>query len=119
MRIRNIDKNNDWKFGYNKSDYVRGAFAVALDIKMKLNEWLNDCFFQLDVGIPWDVRLGAKNQKKLLDRDIIERAESVEGVLSVFDFSSSLDGRHYKCSFKVYQEYTDDIIPISFDNIQG
>ena len=38
MRVRNIDKNNDWCFGHSTSDYVREAYAVALDIKLKIQE---------------------------------------------------------------------------------
>ncbi len=119
MRIRNVDKNWDWCFGKSGTDYVRNAYAVALDIKMSLLEWRNDCFFSLLSGIPWQVRLGEKNQKEALDNDIQETAAAVEGVLNVFNFTSSLDGRRYRGSFSVYQQYTGDTINIDFDTING
>lgn len=119
MRIRNVDANWDWTFGQSGTNYVRNAYAVALDIKMSLLEWRNDCFFSLLSGIPWQVRLGNKNQKIALDSDIKETAEAVEGVLNVFNFQSSLDGRSYKCSFSVYQQYSSDVINIDFDSING
>lgn len=119
MRIRNVTKNWDWTFGQSGTNYVRNAYAVALDIKMSLLEWRNDCFFSLLSGIPWQVRLGNKNQKIALDSDIKETAEAVEGVLNVFNFQSSLDGRSYKCSFGVYQQYSSDVINIDFDSING
>lgn len=119
MRIRNVDKNWDWKFGHSKTDYVRTAYAIALDIKMSLLEWYQDCFFQKDAGIPWDIRLGEKNQKKLLDDDIKQTVQNVEGVLAIEGFKSTLDNRRYKCSFNVFQPYSDTALPITFDTQQG
>lgn len=117
MRIRNVDKNWDWTFGQGGSNYVRDAYAVAVDIKMKLQEWQQDCFFNLPAGIPWDIRLGSKNQKTLLDEDILRISRSVEGVLNIFEFESSVDiqTRRYKCSFQVYQAYSTELLPISFE----
>lgn len=119
MRIRNVTSQHDWTFGQSGTNYVRNAYAVALDIKMSLLEWRNDCFFSLLSGIPWQTRLGEKNQKIALDKDIQETAEAVEGVLNIFNFQSSLDGRTYKCSFSVYQQYSTDVININFDTING
>lgn len=116
MRIRNIDNNNDWRFGKGLSDYVRDAYAVGLDIKLRIQEWYNDCFFDLQKGIDWETRLGYKNQKDLLDADIYTIASNVEGVLSIYDFNSMLDGRRYKCSFMVYQQYSTESIPVRFDS---
>lgn len=106
MKIRSIDKNGDWVFGKSLSNYVRNEHAVVLDIKMKLKEWFGDCFFALQNGIPWQTRLGQQNQKELLDRDIVNTIQSVEGVLNVFDFVSSTDGRRYLAQCNVYTRYT-------------
>lgn len=118
MRVRNIDSKNDWKFGHSTSDYVRDAYAVALDIKLKLQEWYQDCFFAEQNGIDWRTRLGAHNQKQLLDNDIMRIAQSVEGVISVYGFNSYVDGRRYRCDFQVYQSYSTDTLPISFDSYE-
>lgn len=116
MQVRNIDKNNDWRFGHGRSDYVRDAYAVALDIKLKIQEWYRDCFFAMQNGIDWRTRLGARNQKDLLDSDIIRVANSAQGVISIFGFNSYVDGRRYGCSFQVYQEYSTEFLPINFDS---
>lgn len=116
MRVRNVDGNNDWKFGHSYSDYVTEAYAVALDIKLKFQEWFWDCFFALQNGIDWRTRLGAHNQKDLMDSDLIRIAESVEGVISIFGFNSYVDGRRYRASFKVYQAYSTDVLTIKFDS---
>lgn len=115
MRIRNIDENNDWTFGAGQTNYVTGAYAVGLDIKLRLQEWLNDCFFALQNGINWKRRLGAFNQKLFLDNDIQRIARTTNGVLNIVDFESNKIGRKYMCSFKVYQQYSTDIIPVNFE----
>lgn len=116
MRIRNVDRNNDWTFGQSQTNYVRDAYAVVLDIKLRIQEWYGDCFFALQNGIPWQERLGGKNQKELLDADILEVAQNTEGVLNIFNFTSSLNGRRYTCSFEVYTEYSADTLPFTFDS---
>ncbi|MBQ2284226.1 MAG: hypothetical protein II244_01025, partial [Clostridia bacterium] len=65
MRVRNVDSNWDWTFGQSQLNYSRNINAVTLDIQMKLKEWYQDCFFNLEQGIPWNVRLGSHNQKDL------------------------------------------------------
>ena len=116
MRLRNIDKNNDWRFGQGLSNYIKDGYAVGVDIKLRIQEWMNDCFFNLPSGIAWDTRLSQMNQKQLLDDDIYRIASSVEGVLNIYNFDSILDGRRYKCSFEVYQIYSTDTIPVKFDS---
>ena len=116
MRVRNIDKNNDWRFGHSQADYARDAYAVALDIKLKLQEWYQDCFFALQNGIDWKTRLGAHNQKQLLDDDVQRVASSVEGVISIFGFNSYVTGRHYRCQFRVFQSYSKENLLINFNS---
>lgn len=115
MRIRNIDYNNDWLFGHGTSDYVSEAYAVGLDIKLRLQEWVNDCFFALNNGIDWETRLGSHNQKLFLDADIRRVASETNGVLDLINFQSNVVGRRYHCSFEVYQQYSTELLPIDFE----
>ncbi|MBQ2285552.1 MAG: hypothetical protein II244_07805 [Clostridia bacterium] len=117
MRVRNVDKNWDWTFGNGQLNYSRNINAVALDIQMRLKEWYNDCFFNLNQGIPWGVRLGSHNQKQLLDEDVQNTVLSVEGVLNIFNFTSQVNGRRYTCQFEVYTAYSIETIPINFEGI--
>lgn len=114
MRVRNVDKNWDWTFGQSQSNYVRNQEAVVLDIKMKLKEFYKDCFFALQNGIPWRTRLGAKNQKDASDKDIIKTVKSVEGVLNISDFESSVDARHYRAKFSIYTQYSIEAQTLEF-----
>lgn len=115
MRIRNINKNNDWLFGHGNTDYVTDAHAVAVDIKMRLQEWLNDCFFALNKGIDWKHRLGSKNQKLFLDRDIFRVASETNGVIDILNFQSNLVGRKYTCFFDVAQQFSTELLPVNFE----
>lgn len=117
MRIRDVDASNDWKFGHGQLDYTRNINAVALDIKFRLREWYQDCFFNLEQGIPWNIRLGSHNQKQLLDEDVQNTVLSVEGVLNIFNFTSQVNGRRYSCQFEVYTAYSTETIPINFEGV--
>lgn len=119
MKIRNVDKSFDWTFGQSTTNYVTEAYAVAIDIKMRLQEWQNDCFFNLPKGIDWLTRLGTHNQKDLLDNDIQNVVLGTTGVLNIANFTSSVKGRRYTCKFDVYQAYSTDVLPITFDFEQG
>lgn len=116
MRIRNVTKNWDWTFGQSQTNYVRNEYAVILDIQMRLKEWFGDCFFALQKGIPWRERLGKHNQKELLDTDVIDTIQSVEGVLNVFDFTSTANGRQYLAQCNVYTQYTLEPIPLNINS---
>lgn len=116
MIIRNIDINNDWTFGFGKTNYVKEGIAIGLDIKLRIREFYQDCFFALRNGIDWERRLGFKNQKDALDADIYRIASSTEGVYSIYDFQSEIDGRKYKCSFMVYHQYSTEGLPIEFNS---
>lgn len=117
MRVRNVDSNWDWTFGQSQLNYSRNINAVTLDIQMKLKEWYQDCFFNLEQGIPWNVRLGSHNQKDLLDEDVQNTVMGVEGVLNIFNFTSQVNGRRYSCQFEVYTSYSTETVPINFEGI--
>jgi len=117
MRIRNVDINWDWNFGHGQTDYSRTLKALELDIQMRLKEWYGDCYFNLERGIPWNVRLGTHNQKALLDEDVQNTVLSVEGVLNIFNFTSSVKERRYTCQFEVFTVYSAEALPISFEGI--
>lgn len=116
MRIRNVDSNWDWTFGQSLTNYVQNEYAVILNIQMRLKEWFSDCFFALQNGIAWNVRLGQHNQKELLDRDILNTIQNTQGVLNVTDFTSSTDGRRYLAQCNVYTRYSTELIPVEINS---
>ena len=62
----------EWCFGAGLSTYKTEEKAIEQDIESSLLEWKNNCFFALNHGIDWRTRLGSKNQKELLNADVIE-----------------------------------------------
>lgn len=108
MRIRNLDKNGDWCFGNSQIDYLREQNAIELDIKLRLNEWYRDCFFALQKGIAWSIRLGYKNQQQLLDRDIKNVVLGTTGVLNLTNFESVVLNRRYRATMTIYTQYSGD-----------
>ena len=115
MRIRNVTKDNDWTFGQSLSNYVQNEYAIELDIKLKIQEWYQDCFFALQNGIPWQVRLGSHNQKQYLDRDLINTVSAVERVLNILNFTSTTDGRRYRAQIEVYTRYSTEPLTLDID----
>lgn len=116
MRVRNLDRNGDWQFGHSQLDYNKDLNAITADIQMRLKEFWQDCFFNMEQGIDWLMRLGSHNQKELLDLDIINTVKDVEGVLNVFNFTSSVTGRRYICQFDVYTTFSTESTPINFES---
>lgn len=118
MLVRSIrkDENNysEWMFGHSLADYRSKQDQIMQDIYTALYEWKYDCFFALDNGIDWYTRLGQKNQKELLDNDIIETIRKRQGVLNLYDFTSTLQGRNYTCSCKVFTEFSNDEVEVNF-----
>lgn len=118
MLVRSIIKDNSgyeqWLFGHSFADYRNKQNQIAQDIYTALMEWKFDCFFALENGIDWYTRLGSKNQKQLLDDDVIETIQNRQGVLSVYDFNSDVVGRHYTCNCKVITEFSGDDLNIEF-----
>ena len=109
MIIRKNDENNDWTFGYSETEYLSDSDAVALDIKTKLQEWKNNCFWAMNNGIPYDIRLGYKGQKNLLDEDVKQIILNNEFVLSLNSFSSTLnEEREYKADFSYTDIYSNN-----------
>ena len=112
MKVRTVNfddyGNAVWDIGHGYTSYKSGQKAIEQDIKCSLLEWKNDCFFALQNGIDWRTRLGAKNQKELLDEDILNVISSREGVLDIQDFSSEIFERSYTCTCTVFTIYSED-----------
>lgn len=118
MLVRAVNKDDngytEWLFCHSLADYKGGQSQVMQDIYTALYEWKYDCFFALDSGIDWYARLGTKGQKELLDKDIIALIQSRAGVLSVYNFESSVTGRNYSCSCSVFTEFSENEFNINF-----
>ena len=121
MLVRVIKNNEDmskraWVFCRGYSAYKNEKPAIAQIINSSLLEFQNDCYFALQNGIDWITRLGAKNQKSLLDNDIQNIIQNCWGVLSVQDFQSLVIERSYSCTCNVYTVFSEDAYSFNFSN---
>ena len=117
MRVRITDNNGDWTFGQSQLNYATKQRAIEYDIQQKIREWWEDCFFALQNGIAWSIRLGNHNQQELLDEDLKEVIRSVEGVLEILDFSSITNSeRRYRAECTIYTIYSEAPLPLIIDS---
>lgn len=66
MRFRNLDINGDWTFGKGRNSYLQGNQALMMNVKTRLLEFLNDCFWDLEKGIDWWNLMGGKDLKSVI-----------------------------------------------------
>ncbi len=64
MIIRAIDNNNDWKFGQGIESYNFGQAALGENIKTRIQEFINNCWFNMNAGIDWFTYFGIPGQKQ-------------------------------------------------------
>lgn len=106
MRFRVIDSDNDWTFGKGQNNYATQGNAVQLNVKTRLKEWLNDCFFAQDKGIDYLNRL-EKGQEDLLEQDIRTIIIQTDGVARLLDFSFELIDRRFTANYTITTIYDD------------
>lgn len=106
MIFRNLDSNGDWTFGKGKENYSKLNTAIGLNIKTRIQSWVNDCFFALNEGIDWYNRLGSKNQRALLEQDLRRIILQSEGVTGIISFDTILNNRDISVNYSVETIYT-------------
>ena len=94
MRTRKLDSNNDWCYGNSENDYLTAKAAIAQNIKTRLKEYLGDCFWALQAGIAWNIRLGQTNQEELLKSDTYSIIKNTNGVTRILEHSLVVAQRH-------------------------
>ena len=110
MLFRNLDENNDFTYGKGLNNFKTQNGAVGLNIKTRIQSWLNDCFFDLEAGIDWYNRLGSKNQRTLLEQDlkrIILQSEDVTGINSI---DTNVVDRNFSASYDISTIYTQSFV---------
>ncbi len=115
MIIRSIDENGDWEFGKGKNSYKIQQDAIMQDIKTKILEWKNDCFFEQNAGIDWINRLD-KYQESNLAEEIRTLIVKCYGVVSLENFAYSLKDRIFNATYNIttiFSESVQDQIKLS------
>lgn len=92
MLFRALDSSDDWTFGKGKQNLLTGKDAMMLNLKTRLKEWRNDCFFNLDAGVDYNNLLDI-GTKDLLDKDIIVCILGSDSVIRIDSYTSTIVDR--------------------------
>lgn len=119
MIVRAIKNNEDnssreWVFCRGLTAYKTEQKAIEQDVKSALLEFKNDCFWALQSGIDWLTRLGSKNQKELLDNEIIDIIKNRYGVIKVENFESAIVERAYNSTCNIYTIFSEKSLLLEF-----
>lgn len=104
MRMRALDRNNDWTFGKGKQNYQVDVEALKLHIKTRIKSWKGNCFFAEREGVDWNSYLDV-GTKDFLDRDISRTILQTDGVIKIKTFNSELEDRNLTISCEIVSVY--------------
>jgi len=109
MIIKNLDVSDDWTFGKGASNYLQGIEAIKINIKTRLKEWVNDCFFSLNSGVDWKNRLDY-GQIEQLHSDIRNVILKSYGIVELIDLTIDYDreNRKFNSQYQVTTIYSQD-----------
>lgn len=105
MIFRQLTEDNDWTFGKGKNNFAITEKAIQLDVKTRIQEWLNDCFFNMTVGIDWLNRLD-RNQKQNLENEIKITILKTNNITGILNFSSSFVNRVFRANYQIQTIYS-------------
>lgn len=106
MKFRAIDDAGDWVLGSGIQAYATDNLAIKYDLETKLKTFLQECFFDLEIGVPWFQLLGAKDKPAIILtlQQIIGGVEGVTRITNV-EFELKQD-RTAKLSYNIDTIYT-------------
>lgn len=113
MRYREQDSNGDYPFGSNTRFLVDTPAAVAQAIKTRLKLYRGEWFLDTRVGLDLNLILGYGTQTTR-DQEIQQRILGTTGVLSLEQYSSSVDNRAFTVTATVNTIYGQIAINESF-----
>lgn len=83
MQVRELDENQDWKFGYGKANYIKKNDAILQNVQTRLKSFKNDWFLDQDANIDWFNILGQKETKETIIKEVERVTLQTEGVTKI------------------------------------
>jgi len=80
MKVRALDKNNDWVFGKGRNNYIAGANLVAQKVATRIKSFKNDNPLNTEANIDWIDLLGRKGTEETILDEIERVTLTTEGV---------------------------------------
>ncbi len=92
MQVRELDENQDWKFGYGKANYIKDNNAILQNVQTRLKSFRNDWFLDQDANIDWFNILGQKDTQQTIIKEVERVSLQTEGVTRVNLIEIDVDG---------------------------
>lgn len=92
MKYRRLDSAGDYSFGSGSKDFMQNTpETVAQAVLTRLRLWVGEWFLDETEGTAYQQGILGKHDQDAADAVMRERILGTEGVLSLLDFSSTLD----------------------------
>lgn len=108
MRYRQLSPTGDYMFGSGQKNFlINSPEAVAQKVVTVFRLWLGEWFLNTDDGTPYLQGILNKHSQDEADTTFQSQIATIEEVIGVIDFSSSIDPltRKYSVSFKLNTIY--------------
>lgn len=110
-KVRACGKNWNWIWGKGKQNYAQEGTATAQNLKMKLQSWLGDCFFEHNHGMEWERYFSTKMTNEEIQKAVYNKIllqEDVVGVQEVL-VETDFDNRKMKINYSYIDIYGNTI----------
>lgn len=111
MKTRALDQDGDWQFGRGLQSCVTEKNALMQNVKTRLRQWRNNCFFAMSEGVDYTNYLDI-GRKYLLDLDVKRVILQTKGVLRITTFNSTLNTTSRALSIQATIETVFGNVPI-------
>lgn len=83
IKVRGLDKNNDWQFGNGQANYKLEDNAILQNVQTRLKSLKNDFFLDSEANIDWFGILGQPNNKDIVISEIYRVTLATDGVIGI------------------------------------
>lgn len=84
--VRKIDSNDDFTFGRNRANYIRGQAEILQNVKTRIRSFAKDWLFDVEANIDWIDLLGSFNKKEEIVREVKRVTLATDGIVSIQTF---------------------------------
>ena len=105
MRYRKLDANGDMVFGSGKNDYITEVEAVKQAVKTRLLLLYNEWWENAEDGLPLFELIAGHRDKGTAEKEIQERIQGTQHVISVKNIQTSFERRGFYFSCDLQTEY--------------
>ncbi len=83
MIVSALDKDDDWRFGRGRANYITGGAAIAQKAKCRIRSFKNDNPLNMDDNIDWMYLLSEKNTGQEILREVECVTLATDGVMRI------------------------------------